>query len=146
MSCLREILLGSFNYCEGENMNLSTLVESGTIQVNIHMVTDDDTADSLGNTGVKVLSTPRMISLMEKTASEIIYHQLPKGYSPVGTKINVDHINPAFVGETVKIKAVLESIEKNKLTYTVRVFTQDKMIGEGKYEQQIIELNQFLKQ
>jgi predicted thioesterase len=110
-----------------------------------YQVSSEDTADALGNNGVKVLSTPDMIRLMETTATKIIDQALPEGYRPVGTSINVDHMNPAFVGEEVLSEAIIESIEGQKIYYHVKVTKDDQVIGEGTYVQHMIRLASFLK-
>lgn len=126
-------------------MKISQLVTEGQQYSETYQVSSDDTADALGNSGVKVLSTPKMIRLMETTATKIIDQALPEGYRPVGTSINVDHMNPAFVGEEVLSEATIESIKGQKIYYHVKVTKNNQVIGEGSYEQQVIDLNQFLE-
>lgn len=126
-------------------MDLNKLVSIGETTTREYIVKMEDTAHSLGNIGVTVLSTPVMITHMEETASSIVFHKLPKNYSLVGTKINISHIKPTFVDMKVIVKATLKAIDGMKLTYYVEAHNIDGMIGFGDYEQHVINLNEFLK-
>lgn len=44
-----------------------------------------------------------MIKYIELAAASIVFERLPEGHRPVGTKINVKHVNPAPVGEKIKV-------------------------------------------
>ncbi|WP_411911147.1 thioesterase, FlK family [Clostridium estertheticum] len=48
------------------------------------------------NKGVTALSTPSMIRFIEDTTNYIVMDNMPENYRLVGTKINVEHINPLF--------------------------------------------------
>ncbi|WP_404814497.1 thioesterase, FlK family [Clostridium estertheticum] len=55
-----------------------------------------NSADFIENKGVTALSTPSMIRFIEDTANHIVMDNMPENYRSVGTKINVEHINPLF--------------------------------------------------
>ena len=69
---------------------------------------------------------------------------MPENYRSVGTKINVEHINPTSINSKVTVKATLVAIEGRKLSYTVEAFNEKCKIGFGIYEQHIINLGNFL--
>jgi fluoroacetyl-CoA thioesterase len=125
-------------------MDFNTLLKVGDINTNEYMVRSEDTANFLGNEGVNVLSTPSMIGFMEATAAQIVTRKIPKIYRPVGTKIDIEHINPTPVNAKVTIKATLIALEGRKLRFNVEAFNESSKIGFGKYEQHIINLNEFL--
>jgi fluoroacetyl-CoA thioesterase len=124
-------------------MNFNTLFEVGKTFVNEYIVTPENTADFIGNKGIHVLSTPSMIKFMEVTATHVVIDNIPENYRPVGTKIDVDHINSTPVNMKVTIKATLIAIEGRKLRYNVEAFNEKCKIGFGLYEQHIINLDDF---
>jgi predicted thioesterase len=85
-----------------------------------------------------------MIGFMEETATHVVIDNMPENYRPVGTKINVEHINPTPVNMKVTIKATLIAIEGRKLSYNVEAFNEKCKIGFGIYEQHVINLGDFL--
>ena len=57
-----------------------------------------DTADALGNRGVHVLATPRLVALLELAAIRAVEPHLPPGAGTVGTRIDVRHLAATPVG------------------------------------------------
>lgn len=125
-------------------MNFDDLLNLGETLVIEYIVKPENTADFIGNKGVTTLSTPSMIEFMEATATHLVIDNMPKNYRPVGTKIEVEHINPTFVNMKVTIKATLIAIEGRKLRYNVKAYNEKCKVGFGIYEQHIINLEKFL--
>jgi len=125
-------------------MNFDALLKVGESLVKEYIVRPENTADFIGNKGVTTLSTPSMIGFMEDTATHVVIDYMPENYRPVGTKINVEHINPTPVNMKVTIKATLIAIEGSKLRYNVEAFNEKYKIGFGIYEQHMINLGNFL--
>ena len=125
-------------------MDFNILLKVGETLVIEYIVRPENTADFIGNKGVTTLSTPSMIGFMEDAATQVVINNIPKIYRPVGTKINVEHINPTAVNMKVTIKATLIAIEGRKLRYNVEAFNEKCKIGFGIYEQHIINLDDFL--
>ncbi|APC40039.1 thioesterase family protein [Clostridium estertheticum] len=125
-------------------MDFNALFKIGETLVNEYIVKSEDTADFIGNKGVTTLSTPSMIRFIEDTANHIVVDNMPQNYRSVGTKINVEHINPTSINTKVTVKATLVAIEGRKLSYTVEAFNEKCKIGFGIYEQHIINLGNFL--
>ncbi|MBU3146050.1 thioesterase family protein [Clostridium sp. CF012] len=125
-------------------MNFNTLLNIGETLVSEYIVKPEHTADFIGNKGVITLSTPSMIGFMEDAATHIVIDNIPENYRPVGTKIDVEHINPTPVNMKVSVNATLIAIEGRKLRYTVEAFNEKCKIGFGIYEQHVINLGSFL--
>ena len=125
-------------------MNLNEVLKVGESLVNEYIVKPEDTADFIGNTGVIMLSTPVMIKFIEATSTNLVIDNIPKNYRPVGTKIDVNHINATPVGMKVIVKTTLIAIENRKLRYYVEAFNETCKIGFGIYEQHVINLENYL--
>jgi fluoroacetyl-CoA thioesterase len=124
-------------------VDCSTIVKIGERVSKEYIVGQTDTADYLGNNGVTVLSTPAMISYMEKTAAGTVLERLPEGFRPVGTRIDIMHINPTPIGSRITVNAVVKSINGRKVTFDVEAFHNEIKIGYGEYEIHVIDLNKF---
>ncbi len=124
-------------------MDINTILKVGETVSKEYVVREKDTADYLGNTGVAVLSTPAMIAYMEIAAASIIFERLPENYRPVGTKIDIQHINPAPLGGKITVNAIVTDIDGRKATFNVEVLNGKSKIGYGEYGVHVVDLNKF---
>lgn len=124
-------------------MDIRTILKVGETVSKEYIVREMDTADYLGNKGVAVLSTPAMIAYMELAASSIIFERVPENYRPVGTKIDIKHINPAPLGGKITVNGVVTDINGRKATFNVEVLNGKNKIGYGEYGVHVVDLNKF---
>jgi len=106
-------------------------------------VTNEITAEQMGSGSLDVYATPAMISLMERSALSAVSQHLPKGYTTVGTYVNINHMAATPIGMEVKAVAELISIEGRKLTFKVEAFDTVQKIGEGLHERYVVECTKF---
>ena len=97
--------------------------------------------DAGGTLSTKVLSTPGMIAMMEKTASKLVYPALEDGKATVGFELNVKHVGAARKGARCKAHARLDEIvDGRKLRFSVEVTAEDgRTIGLGQHERRVID-------
>ncbi|MGI6114289.1 MAG: thioesterase family protein [Mahellales bacterium] len=107
------------------------------------IVTEEDTAKRFGSGGVNVYATPMMVGLMENAALKAVDPHLPKGYTTVGTRLEINHIAATPVGLKVWAKAVLTKVEGKRLVFSVEAFDQKEKIGDGLHERYIVNLENF---
>ena len=108
------------------------------------VVSQSDTALSLGSGDMEVLATPRMIALMENAAMLAVAPVLAPGETTVGGQISVSHLKPSAVGATVSATAVLTRVEGRMLTFALSASEGDKHIGEGTHIRFIVGREKFL--
>lgn len=107
-------------------------------------VQPSDTArHSGGETLPPVLSTPRMIGLLEQTAHAAVLPFLESGQTTVGTLVNVKHLAATPVGMTVTFRAELLEIDRRRLVFKVEAWDTVEKIGEGTHERFIIDEARF---
>lgn len=96
--------------------------------------------DVAGTLPTKVLSTPGMIAMMERTAATLVRPRLAKGQATVGFEVCIKHVGAAFEGARCIAKARLnEIVEGRKLRFAVEVVADDgRTIGVGTHERRII--------
>ncbi len=103
----------------------------------------DHTAAHVGSGCEEVLATPVMIALMEAAAVDCVEHLLEPGQTSLGIHINVDHTAASPVGADVRAKAELSSIDGRRLTFDVRAFEGDHLIGSGTHVRAIVSVADF---
>ena len=99
-----------------------------------------------GTLPVKVLSTPGMISMMERCASILAFENLPEGKATVGFEVCIKHVAAAGEGSSCTVHARLdEVIDERKLRFSVEVREVDRTIGVGTHERRVVEQAGFLQ-
>jgi predicted thioesterase len=108
-------------------------------------VTGENTAEAWGSGGLPVYATPAMIALMEGAAIAAVQDWLPRGFSTVGTELNVKHLSASPLGMEIRAAGELVEIDGRRLRFKVEAHDQAGKIGEGFHERFIIENERFLK-
>src|SRR3954462_12350825 len=91
-----------------------------------------------GTIPVKVLSTPGMIGMMERTAAMLALEQLPEGRATVGFEVCIKHVAGAVEGATCKVRATLrEVVDDRKYRFDVEVREGDRTLGVGTHEPRV---------
>lgn len=107
------------------------------------MVGHDHAITFLGPEGPRVLSTPRMIGMMEGTCRNLVLGMLDAGFDTVGTHVNVYHRAAAPMGSTVLFHAELTAVNDRRVQFNVKATIDEKVIGEGTHERAVIEVSRF---
>ena len=103
------------------------------------VVEDRLVTDVGGTIGVRVLSTPGMIAMMERTAAVLAYEALPEGAATVGFEVCIKHVGPAAAGATCTVRAKLtEIVDDRKLYFDVAVAEGERTIGVGTHQRRVI--------
>ena len=93
-----------------------------------------------GTLPVKVLSTPGMISMMERCSSILAFENLPDGKATVGFEVCIKHVAAVGEGSTCTVYARLDDvIDDRKLRFTVEVREGDRTIGVGTHERRVVD-------
>ncbi|AEY64374.1 thioesterase family protein [Clostridium sp. BNL1100] len=108
------------------------------------LVSEANTAKTMGSGSLDVFATPAMIALMEKAASMAVQNYIDEDSSTVGTMINIKHIAATPIGMNVTARAELVEIDGKRLVFTVEAFDGKDKIGEGQHERFIIKAAKFI--
>ena len=119
-------------------------IEVGLKGIKEMVVERQDLASVMGNVGAEVLSTHRVVLLMELAARKTIEDRLPEGMMTVGTFIRIQHLAAAPLGSKVRAEARLKRIEGRRLVFDVAVFDEAEKLAEGENEQLIVSVDKFL--
>ena len=107
-------------------------------------VETNDTAKAFGSGELEVLSTPRMIALMEECAYKCISEDLETGATTVGTLVDVKHLSATPVGMNVTVEAEITEIDGRRVCFSVKAYDEAGLIGEGVHERFIVYSKKFL--
>ncbi len=108
------------------------------------IVTEQNTALTMGSGDMEVFATPAMVALMESAAMRAIAPHLSEGETTVGTEINVTHIKPSKLGVECIATAVVTEVDARKITLNVGARDAEGMIGEGVHTRFIVDRERFM--
>lgn len=106
-----------------------------------HVVTADMTPRHLLPT--VVLSTPKMIELMESASLELAQPELEDGQTSVGVHVDVSHESAAREGEEVAVTSRLAAVDGRRLTFEVEARVGDRLVGRGTHQRFVVDRRRF---
>ena len=116
-------------------------VVAGLTETQIYMTTLEMRAKQLTS---DVFSTPAMIGLMEYTCVLLVAPYLDENEQTVGIHVDVRHMAPTKIGQSVTVTAELLEVKDNKLRFAVSaVNDQGVKIGEGFHRRALIDTKGF---
>lgn len=119
-------------------------IEVGLVNEMTMIVQESDTARMNGGESLPpVMSTPRIISYMERTAHYAILPFLQEGQTSVGTVVNVRHLAATPVGMEIRFRAELIEVDRRRLKFKVEAWDAAEKVGEGEHERFIIDRAKF---
>lgn len=122
-------------------------LEPGLERSEDFIVEDRLITDVGGTIGVRVLSTPGMIAVMERNSAVLAYENLPEGSATVGFEVCVRHVAAAAEGARCTVSSRLrEVVDGRKLRFDVEVREGERTIGVGTHERRVIEVGQVKSQ
>jgi predicted thioesterase len=118
-------------------------IEPGLTMEYSHTVVESDTARASNGELPPVLSTPRLIGLLEHAAHTSLTPYLADGQGSVGSLVNVRHLAATPVGMGVRIIAELVEVDGRRLRFKVEAWDAVDKIAEGEHERFIIDRARF---
>lgn len=118
--------------------------KTGMTHISTVKVVGTNTARAMGSGDMDVFATPAMVALMENAAALAVAEALPEGSTTVGALVNVSHVRPSALGDTVSARAELTVVEGRKLTFCVEAYDSKGPIGEGGHVRYVVDREKFL--
>ena len=109
------------------------------------MVRDEDLVSQLGSIDVDVLSTPRLVQLMEAAAIKAIQEFIPPDQLSLGTHVKIKHLSPTPLGMKVVAHAILKEVNENRLIFLVDAYDEMEKVAEGEHERILVSKERFLQ-
>lgn len=92
-----------------------------------------------------VLSTPRLIGLIERTAREALYPLLESHERTVGMEIEIRHLAPTPPGAHVTCTARVISSDESTVTFAVEARDEHEVIARGLHKRAVIRVESFAR-
>lgn len=108
-------------------------------------VTDSDTALAMRSGDVPVLATPRVLALAEQAAVDALGDCLPEGKTSVGSWVELEHLVPTHVGETVRAEAVLLGVHGRRLEFSITVTVDGAEVAHLRHHRVVAGRHRFLQ-
>ena len=109
------------------------------------MVRDEDLVSQLGSIDMDVLSTPRLVQLMEAAAIKAIQEFIPPDQLSLGTHVKIKHLSQTPLGMKVVAHAILKEVNKNRLIFLVDAYDEMEKVAEGEHERILVSKERFLQ-
>ena len=92
-----------------------------------------------------VLSTPRLIGQLERTAREALQPFLETGERSVGMEIEIRHLAPTPLGANVTCTARVVAAEDGSVTFHVEARDEHELIARGLHKRGVIRVESFAR-
>jgi predicted thioesterase len=117
----------------------------GAVGEQVFVVEPTHTIDFADDRMPAVLCTPSLIWFLEHAAREVMLPFLEAGESTVGTLVEVRHLAPTLVGESVKCVARVVHVEGTVISFQLEAHDQHQVIGRGYHKLRVIDVDRFAK-
>ncbi len=92
-----------------------------------------------------VLSTPRLIGLLERTAREALQPFLEPDERTVGVEIELRHLAPTPMGQTVTCTARVIHVDGPQATFQIEARDEHEIIARGLHKRAVIRVEAFAR-
>ena len=107
------------------------------------IVGENDTALAVGSGSLKVLATPIMLALMEKSAADLLEKILPQEFTSVGISLDIKHTAPTPIGMKIFAQSEIIAVEGKKIIFEIVANDECGEIGRGTHERFIVDRKKF---
>ena len=114
-------------------------VQTGLTHKERVIVDRERTIGFMGET-MRVYSTPRMVSDIERTCKDFLARYLTDEQNSVGMRVEIDHLGPALLDTWVDVNITVTEVDRRKITFEAEVRDALDVIGKAKHIRFVVEL------
>lgn len=112
----------------------------------LHIPTDMNHAVEFHGDGMPaVVSTPNLIGFLERTAREALAPHLDADERTVGVEIDLRHLAPTPVGQTIHCRAQVIAAENRQFTFQIEARDAHEVIIRGVHRRAVIRTESFTR-
>jgi predicted thioesterase len=104
----------------------------GTTHTEKMLIDRDRTIAFMGDE-LRVYATPRMCLDIEQTCRQLLLQHHDAGEDSVGARIEIDHLGPTMVGQTVAVTAKVVELALPRVVFEVEVKDEIDTVGKSKH-------------
>ena len=98
-----------------------------------------------GNGMPAVVSTPNIIQFLERTARHLLTPHLEADERSVGLEIDIKHLAPTPVGQTIHCTARVLSVDGTKVQFQIEARDAHEIIVRGLHKRAVIRTESFTR-
>lgn len=121
------------------------MLKTGTVFTSTVKVDNSNTARTMGSGDMDVFATPALVAVMESAAASLASEGLTRESTTVGSRIDITHLRPTAMGDSVTARAELTAIDGRKLTFRVEASDSKGLIGEGEHIRYVVDRERFME-
>jgi predicted thioesterase len=96
-----------------------------------------------GNGMPAVVSTPNIVGFLERTARQTIAPHLDADERSVGIELDIRHLAPTPVGETIHCTARVIAVDGGKISFQIEARDEHEVIVRGLHKRAVIHTESF---
>ena len=108
------------------------------------IVREEDLVSRIGGVTLDVLSTPRLIQLLESAAVAAIQGFVRPDQISLGTLVKVRHLAATPLGMKVTAHSVLEEVDDRRLVFRSDAHDELEKVAEGEHERILVSRERFI--
>lgn len=97
------------------------------------------TIDFMGEKA-RVYATPMLVRDIEMTCRELLLEHVDSGEDSVGTRVEVDHLNPTLLGMVVEITATVAEVKGRLVTFDISARDGIDAIARGRHSRFVVDV------
>ena len=106
-----------------------------------YVIKNENSAENMGSGDL-----PSLVAFMENAAKNYLNKFLPEEMGSVGSNININHIAPTLIGNSITVRGKITEVIKEKIIkFSIEAYEKDKKIGEAEHTRVIINNTKFLE-
>jgi len=107
------------------------------------LVSEQDCIDFMGVDRARVLSTPRLIALLEMTCRNLLIGFLAPGQDSVGTQVNLRHLAATPKGMRLTCRAEIVAVNGPRVDFQISAHDECEKVAEGTHQRYIVDVERF---
>ena len=92
-----------------------------------------------------VVSTPHIVGFLERTARQTLAPHLEPGERSVGVEIDIKHLAPTPVGQTIHCLARVIAVDGARVTFQIEARDAQEVIVRGLHRRAVIRTESFTR-
>lgn len=114
-------------------------LKAGTTHTEKMLIDRDRTIAFMGDE-LRVYATPRMCLDIEHTCRNLLVLHHDAGEDSVGARIEIDHLGPTMVGQTVTVTAKVVELALPRVVFEVEVKDEIDTVGKAKHIRFVVDM------
>lgn len=90
-----------------------------------------------------VVSTPNIVGFLERTARQTIAPHLEADERSVGIELDIRHLAPTPIGQTIHCTARVIGVEERKISFQIEARDAQEVVVRGLHKRAVIRIESF---